>query len=263
MNCVESKKVIQLYLDNELSARESLEVQHHLEECPSCTSLLDYFSKQDEVLRTAARAGASDNTKLRESVLTALRQQPAPSPNITPRAWWQRPVLRRVAAVLVVALVAAFFFLRGSTPFNEKVYADAVADHDHHCTMAVLNDFEKKGYVHSDLKKIGSMAASCSTMKKAPDISAFGYGEPRAVFCQLDGMKALHIVYQNPAQPPLSVFIRLREGEMVPDRLLELDREGHKLASLSQKGTDLVIVAGPGETQTASIARAIAAHFGQ
>src|SRR5687768_7055759 len=104
MNCVESKKVIQLYLDNELSARESLEVQHHLEECPSCTSLLDFFSKQDEALRSAARAEAGDNTKLRESLLTALRQQPAPSPDLTPPVWWQRPALRRIAAVLVVAL---------------------------------------------------------------------------------------------------------------------------------------------------------------
>jgi hypothetical protein len=269
MNCVESKKLIQLYLDNELSARESLEVQHHLEACPSCTSLLEYFSKQDEALRTVVKAEANDNAKLREAVRTALRNRPATSAADEPRAhpaasatvWWQRPALRRVAAVLVIGLAAAFFFLRGSTPFNEKVYADAVADHDHHCSLDMLNKFEIAGYVFSSREKIDNLTSSYSTMKHAPDITAFGYTEPRAVICALNGMKTLHIVYQNPSQKPLSIFIRLRDAKMVNDDLLELNREGHKLASLSQKGTDLVIVAAPEETQASSIARAIASHF--
>lgn len=263
MNCAKSKKLIQLYMDNELSPRESLEVQQHLEACAPCTTLLDYFIRQDDVLRTIAKATPSDNARLREGVRAALRDPHRSLPMISRRVWWRRPALWRAAAVVVVAVTAAFFFLRGSTPFNDKVYADAVRDHDHHCTLDVLSKFEKQNLVFSNRDKINQMVASYSTMKEVPDISAFGYGEPRAVICALDGKKTLHVVYQSesPSQQPLSIFIRLRDGEMVRDKLLELSRDQHRLASLSRNDTEMVVVAAPDEARTPHIASAIAAQF--
>ena len=262
MNCVEAKNLIQLYMDNELSARESLDVQHHIEGCASCMALLNYFIKQDEALREGAREVLGSNEQLRDKIITAVQNEPLLVPAPPARVWWQRPAWRRIAAGVIVVIGAALFFLRGSTPFNDKVYADAVADHDHHCTREVLDKFEEKKVVFSNREKVDSLTASFSTLKQVPDISAFGYVEPRAVICSLNGMKALHIIYQNPTQKPLSIFLRLRDAEMVRNDLVDLKRDGHHLASLSQSGTDLVVVAALDEEQTSSIAKAIAKQFG-
>lgn len=292
MNCEEVKKVIQLYLDNELSARDSLEVQPHLEACSSCAALLAYFTRQDDALRAAARAETEEHSQLRAGILAAIQEaienptpttssttgsttssapSPTTSPTTSPTAnkalrrpvWWQRPALRRIAALLVIAIAAGFFLLRGSSPFNEKVYADAVADHDHHCTLEILNKFEKAGYVFSRREEIDERVVAYSTLQHAPDLTAFGYDEPRAVICKLNGMKTLHIVYQSQSQEPLSIFIRRRDGEMIKKELLELTRAEHKLVSMARNGTELVVVAALDEAQALGITKAIAAQFGE
>lgn len=261
MNCVDARELIQLYMDDELSSREALDVQHHIDSCSACASLLDYFTQQDEALRQFARSETLDNQALREQILKDILSQRSATPV---RPWWlqvsQSPVFRRIAAVLIVALVIGFFLLRGGTPINPKVYADAVEDHADHCTLDKLDSFK---VTVRDPVELDRLTTAYSKLAKLPDLSAFGYGNPRAVICTINSKRALHLIFQNPEQKPLSVFVRLHDQKMIADDLVTLAKGECEVASMSKDGTDLFVVTYLDERQTAAIAKAIAAQLQQ
>jgi anti-sigma factor RsiW len=256
MNCSEAKELIQLYLDNELDARNTLEAQQHLEACPSCTRILDYFIKQDQTLKQFAKSETDDQANLRENILVAIRQQSATShqePNkgriYRMQSWLQSPAFRRIAAVLVIAMVAAFFLLRGG--LNEKVYADVVADHNY-CTL------DKLSKTVSDSAQIDKLCAEYGKLNKAPDLSAFGFANVRAKICGVEQVKILHLIYQSESQKPLSLFLRLHDTRMIADELVLLKREDYEIASFCNAGVDWFVVSSLDEKQTSAIARTLA-----
>ena len=256
MNCSEAKELIQLYLDEELSCRDTLEVQRHLESCPSCTALLDYFARQDDTLKKFARSETLNNSQLRGRILQAINEEKLLPSVGRWRSFISNPLLRRVAAILVFAAIIAFFVLRGSTPLiNEKVYADAILDHADHCTLDRL----KRAI--SDTEQLDKMVATYSKLAKTPDLSAFGYQEPRGKICKLDGAKLFHVVYQKENDKPLSIFIKLHDTRLVARELVSITRADYRLTSLSEKGTDLVMVSTLDEMQAAAVARAIVSQM--
>lgn len=243
-------------MDNELDARNTLDVQQHLEACPSCQSLLNYFIKQDQTLQTFAKAQRQDNGNLREAILQAIQQEPASPPAEADAArafflkgWMQSPSFRRVAAILIVVMTIAFFLLRGG--INEKVYADGILDHEHHCTLDRLN----KAKAISDPAQIDKLCAEYGGLDKVPDLSAFGFSNVRAKICPLDKVKFLHLIYQSDNQKPLSIFFRLHDQELIGDDLLMLKKQGYEIASLSREGIDWVVISTLDEQQTAAITK--------
>src|SRR6266705_2172500 len=50
MKCAEVRKFVRLYLDSELDAKNSFEVEQHLESCVECTGLFEAEKKFDERL---------------------------------------------------------------------------------------------------------------------------------------------------------------------------------------------------------------------
>src|SRR5436190_20577164 len=106
MNCSEAKELIQIYMDNELDARNTLEVQHHLDACSGCQNLLDYFIKQDQTLQTFVKSQIQDTASLREAILSEIRREPVSSDSTqiaSIKRWLQSTTFRRIAAVLVIA----------------------------------------------------------------------------------------------------------------------------------------------------------------
>ncbi|MEW6125507.1 MAG: DUF3379 family protein [Acidobacteriota bacterium] len=255
MNCAEARELIQLYLDDELSSRDALVVQQHLDACSACASLLDYFSKQDAALRASAKLEPANNELLAARIRLSIRKETAAPRK---RLWWsvsgRHATLRRVAALVIVAVVIAFFLLRG-TPINDKVYADAVLDHADHCAIARLSK------AVSDPNELNRLVEVNSALTAIPDLSTFGYANPRAVICRIGNKKVLHLVYQSDHQQPLSLFMRMRDERLVGDDLVTMNKEGYRVASVSKAGTDLLVVASLDEKQTAAIANAVASHF--
>jgi anti-sigma factor RsiW len=263
MNCSEVRELIQLYMDNELDARNTLAVQRHLEGCSVCAAQLDYFIKQDQALKQVATAETADNAEVRETIHARIRQESAakPQPSAAGSAPWlrvllRRPVLFRVAAALLIAVVAAFFLLRGSAPLiNDKVYAAAVEDHAHHCTLDMLEKL--KGSVR-DLEQIDKLCAENGKFKKTPDLSGFGFANIRARYCGIKGVKVLHLVYQSETEQPLSIFMCLHSIELIDGKLLTLKREGYEVASFMKSGVDVFVVSALDEAQTSAIAKTLA-----
>jgi hypothetical protein len=253
MNCSEAKELIQLYMDNELDARHTLEVQHHLKLCPSCQSLLDYFTRQDQTLQAVAKSQRQDNAALREAILQAIQKEPAQLSAADPapwKGWLHNRALRRVAALLIVAMVVSFFLLRGG--ISEKVYADVILDHEHHCTLDRL----ARAKAVSDPVQIDKLCAEYGRMQRVPDLSAFGYSSVRAKICPLNKIKFLHLIYQSESEKPLSIFFRLHDDtRLIADELVMLKKQGYEIATLSKAGIDWVVISMLTEQQTAAITK--------
>src|SRR2546428_761637 len=57
MKCAEARKLARLFLDSELDAKTSLEVERHLESCGECAGLFEAEEKFDERLGKALGKG--------------------------------------------------------------------------------------------------------------------------------------------------------------------------------------------------------------
>ncbi|MGE0129005.1 MAG: anti-sigma factor [Blastocatellales bacterium] len=262
MNCGETKELIQLYMDNELDARSTLAVQRHLDSCSACSRQLDTLLLQDRTLKQAARAEIVDSARVRAAILGAIAQEtqaeaPRRTRNWIPARWLKMTAWQRLAAVAVLVLVATFLALRvGWMPgVNEAVYAAVAADHAAHCSPDVM-----MGAV-IDPGELRQLVTTSVKVKAVPDLSAFGYGDPRGRVCKVSEVEFLHLVYYHASLPPISLFLRPHNSNLITERLTALHSGSFNVVSVSQTGVDLLIVSSLSEEQTSSITRAIASRL--
>lgn len=250
MNCGEAKEIIQLYLDDELSSRETLEAQMHLESCNPCAALLESFAKQDELLRKAAWAEKSDNRALQASILASIDKQAVASP--VSRFYVSKRWRYILAAAAMIILMLGFLWGITLPGVNDRVYADAVRDHLHHCTIDRLEQFK----AIKDKEELDRLCAQYGQLSRVPDLTAFGFSDPRAKICGLNGVRSLHIVYQSVEGKPLSIFVRPHSTDLIEN--LSLDgKDDICIASIAHAGTDFVIVANLDAKRTEEIARSV------
>src|SRR5262249_2954798 len=103
MTCREVKELIYLYMDNELDARGTLEVQRRLDTCSVCVRVLTGMIEQDRAFREAARAEAVDSTRLRRLIIEEVKRRPRLAFPVAPRlSSWKR--VAAVAAMVVIAI---------------------------------------------------------------------------------------------------------------------------------------------------------------
>ena len=109
-----------------------------------------------------------------------------------------------------------------------------------------------------DRETLDKLVAEYGRMKAIPDLSAFGFGDPHAKACLVNGAKFLHLIFLDPKGQGLSLFIRPHASDLNARELMVFQKEGFEVASLSQSGIDLLVVSSLDGKQTASIARAVA-----
>ncbi len=262
MNCGEVKELIQLYLDNELDARSTLVVQQHLESCSGCSRQLNALLVQDQTLKQAALAETVESSRVRAEILNAIAQeiqeerprQINRTVDWLPAGWIKRS---RIAAAAVLALAAILLALRGGMMpgVNEAVYAAVAADHAAHCSVDMT-----MGAV-TDPGELLQLVTTAAKLKGVPDLSAFGYGDPRGRFCKVSEVEFLHLVYYHATQPPISLFLRPHDSNLIPERLTTFHSGSFNVASVSQSGMDLLVVTSLAEEETSSITRTIASRL--
>lgn len=253
MGCSEVKDLIQLYLDDELDARDTLNVQRHLESCSACSHLLDGFMEQDRLLKEAARAAAIDSRSVRLKILSVIRNEAEQS-----RSRWVVPVAwRRVAAIVALAAVTGLLLLRGGflPGINENVYAAVASDHADHCSI------DSRVGATTDRQELDRLSTTYGKLDRTPDLSAFGYEDPFGRTCKVSGTVFLHLVYHRSDRQALSLFVRAHSSGLVADGLTDLQQAGYKMASLSKSGIDLLVVTSLDDEQTSAIAQTIAAQL--
>jgi anti-sigma factor RsiW len=94
MKCAEVRKLVRLYLDSELDAKNSFEVEQHLESCAECAGLFEAEKKFDERLGRFLRRGPATR-----ALWEKIESQIAPSRSHGIKALWPFAL----AASLVVA----------------------------------------------------------------------------------------------------------------------------------------------------------------
>src|SRR5438552_17727003 len=99
MKCAEARNFVRLYLDSELDAKNSFEVEQHLESCAECAGLFEAEKKFDDRLGRFLRHGQATRA-LWEKIETQI----APVRRAKLRALW--PIA--LAASVVIAAGAVF-----------------------------------------------------------------------------------------------------------------------------------------------------------
>ncbi len=108
MKCNEIRDLVLAYLDSELDAKTSQEIQLHLQSCPECAQIFESEEKFNERLSGVLRAG-KHSPGLWEEIESRLRRQRR-------SAWffsrWKPVALGSLAGLLAVGAVTALILFR-------------------------------------------------------------------------------------------------------------------------------------------------------
>jgi|CXWL01.1.fsa_nt_gi anti-sigma factor RsiW len=135
MTCGDVREILFAFLDNELDAALSIEVQRHMEHCPECASEVETERTIQRKLAAAMDRDASAWPTLQES-LTTVVASPARSHvlrRLGVRSWI--PITVGVAAVVILGLfMQRYAGLRTVSPQQGGLIDLLVADFDHFLT---------------------------------------------------------------------------------------------------------------------------------
>lgn len=109
MNCTETQRLLHAYIDAELDMMDTLEVEQHLQKCPTCLATYNNY----QALRTAVKAGSlyfQAPEKLRKHVRSSI-------PKANKATWIAQAVSWRGLSVAAALLFVMLFTAWGVTRF--------------------------------------------------------------------------------------------------------------------------------------------------
>ncbi|HZO74200.1 MAG TPA: anti-sigma factor [Ktedonobacteraceae bacterium] len=109
MNCTETQRLLHAYIDVELDMMDTLEVEQHLQKCPTCLAIYN----NDQALRTAVKTGSlyfQAPEKLRKRIRSSI-------PKANKAALLAQAVSWRGLSVAAVLLFVMLFAAWGITRF--------------------------------------------------------------------------------------------------------------------------------------------------
>lgn len=223
MTCGEMRQYLFAFLDNELDAMLSMEMQQHLEHCPVC-------ARECEIENVVRRQLASklqqvDNIpEFDESALVQLfRPEPAVSPTAPrkTRRYWKLAARGTIAAALVFAVT--FLVARRE---HAETRSAALVD-------ALVDDFERFVSEAKPLQIVSKDATAVSEWLRDrtalavsfpivnPAIGSLAGGRK----CKINGTTAAFAVYRVGGE--LASVVALRESDEALARMKRIDRNGH------------------------------------
>lgn len=137
MACDTMTALLPRYLDDELDALSSLNVETHLETCTKCRQFLE----NQRTLRSALRAPAlyySASDHLRRDILNAVRKEEQ-SARVPAERWWRRYSILATCAVLLL-LVWGFWRSRMLPSETDALTQEIIAGHVRSLMAAHLTD---------------------------------------------------------------------------------------------------------------------------
>ena len=72
MNCADVRPVLQIYIDNEVSALDARPIEEHLRDCPECRDQAQFYHRQDALLREAVTSLPEETDLLRQRIQRLL-----------------------------------------------------------------------------------------------------------------------------------------------------------------------------------------------
>jgi len=196
MICQDVRQYLSPFLDNELTAKETLEIQSHLEECPACQRVCDL----ERAIRFLFQKGLPEETAppdLWEKIVQRIKASQAKSP---------KRLLGPVQARLSRAWVfAALLLLLVGLPLQSGIGPDPVTVlamrivEDHVRTLAAGPALSvRSGDPQAVVRWV---KASSSVPIKIPTIGGNGPQVVGGTLCLLEGQKGIHLVFMNEGRP--------------------------------------------------------------
>lgn len=227
------------FVDDELDAAASYEVDRHLAACPGCRAEAESIRSYDARLRGACRGEGAQGAAcqaMRARLAAALDAEIARS---TRRRSVGRLVRRGLAAaaVAVVAVGLVIGLLPGPAA------ADFAADH-----VACIQ--MRSSWVADPAMLAELCKAAAGAHARVVSLARSGYALRSGAMCEIDGRRFLHLVYAAPGREPVSIFVGRRLGGLA-GRLRAVERRDKDgqfdvVRLRCPAGNDYVLVAGAG-----------------
>jgi anti-sigma factor RsiW len=233
MDCEESGRLLDAYLDGELSRGQRLEVEQHLVCCHACRSCVH----EADAFRTFFRASAPRYRapeQLRANIVAAVRaQRAAPGPG---RTFW-RTAWRYAAALLVVSFclylcLSLTIFL----PDREKRLCDAAVV-SHSRSLAADHLVEVASGDHQVVKSW--LGARLPFSPPVVDLPVAGYSLAGGRVVVMEKRSVAVVVYRRD-QEVVSLFCWPLSGGTVMDRDRQID--GYRVDTWSNAECNYILV---------------------
>jgi len=206
MKCAEVRKFVRLYLDSELDARNSFEVEQHLESCAECAGLFEAEKKFDDRLGRFLR-----------------RRQ-------TTRALWENMEAKiapariaKLKALWPVALAASLIIVAGVVLFAKSRKLD-LADAVEECHSAYVHQLTTPEFTGAVPEKIAQQFGG------QLDSAAFAYRSSRTSFsasgarlCHVEGVPVALILGHNGPTPVSMIVLKKSQLDHFPNMKQRLE----------------------------------------
>lgn len=179
MRCNEIRNLVLAYLDSELDAKTSQEIQIHLQTCAECAQLFEQEEKFNERLFGVLRAGQS-TPALWEQIESHLRPQRR-SEWFFPR--WKAFALGSLAALLVAGLVTGLIVFRSGRSSLDLAQA---VEKDHRKFLQGKMAAEFSGALPAEIARKFEGRLDAAAFSKVPTTG--GFRSEGARLCHLDGV---------------------------------------------------------------------------
>ncbi len=222
MTCAEARQYIFAFLDNELDAALSLEVQQHIEHCPLCARECEIEAAVRRQL-VAKLQQVDDVPEFDESaLLRVIRSEtegPLPAPRATRRIW----KLGTAGAIAASLLLAISLFVANSVRHPQSVpLADALVDDFDH----FVSESKPLHIVSADAVAVSEwLQASTALAVTVPNVDPATATLMGGRKCKINGRPAAFAVYRVGGE--LASVVALRESEGALVRMKRVDRNGH------------------------------------
>lgn len=221
MTCSEARQYIFAFLDNELDAALSLEVQQHIEHCALCARECEI----ENVVRRqlAAKLQQTDVVpEFDESALLRLLRSGPGAPVLTPRTTRRYWKFGAAGAIAATFLFAASFLANPARQVQEVSLADTLVDDFDHFVreskpLQIVSEdaHEVSGWFHEK-------TALAVNVPRVDPASAKLMGGRK---CKINGKPAAFAVYRVGSE--LASVVAMRESEEALSRMKRVDRDGH------------------------------------
>ncbi|HEX3598839.1 MAG TPA: anti-sigma factor [Lacipirellulaceae bacterium] len=239
MECKEAQLLIHPYVDRELDAAHSLEVDRHIENCAACTQAADRVRAVSQAVSSAGLRFSAP-PMLANQIRAAIKPQPPAAP-LPSKSWWS--YLAIAASLLAVSLLG----LEWTRGIRESVASDRLISElvDDHVRSLMANHL--LDVASSDKHTVRPwFTGKIDFAPSVPDLKDHDIPLVGGRLDVLAGQPAVALVYQH-GKHVVNVFVRpIKTSSTVPSHTPAqptiATHQGFNIASWSDDGFDYAAV---------------------
>ncbi len=239
MRCHEAEALLAPQMSDAVDAASQQELASHLESCAACRALLQQEYELDRLVKAAVEHRVPPPEPLAAAIRLRMDgdRQTLRRPAIV---FWRHPAFAAAFAALLLASLFTWKLTFGN-PMH-LLCADAADDHRDEVVLAQPRRWRTGPEI--------SQVAGRTIATTALPVNAGGLALSKARICELQGARALHLVYgDGPKQ--ISVFVMMQSDlprwSVPSSRTRNIHQEhdlGMNVASFSTNGFGVVVVGG-------------------